>query len=801
MVAKSESEFKFGTKAETLSRLSSRLNLSTVPKLIYITIKEWLEDPDSICDKINNSFTKKVVIRSSCFAEDTSNFSQAGAFHSVLNISPSSNQDLTKAIESVIQSYSSELETPNYLDNQIIIQSMVEKTLLSGVVFTHDLNTGAPYYVVNYDDESGRTDTITSGIAESNRTLFVHRDSTSKLHSERFKNLLQAIKEIEVVVGNETLDIEFAVDSDLNVHLLQVRPITTWPNWNRGITLEINKAVLNLEGFISSLMKPSHNLYGTRTLLGRMPDWNPAEMIGAAPRSLSMSLYEILITSKAWKRSREEMGYRKFKSPGLMFSLSGQPFIDVRSSFNSFLPKNLSPDVSEKVVNCWLERLAKNKELHDKIEFDVAITVHSFDFKELLRTHLADTLTTEEECHFKEELHTLTDDLITGKKSSIKDQLKKIEDLETKRKKYKNLAEENRLSIVHSLIEDCIEFGTIPFGILARHGFIAISFLRSMVDGEIITEKDIQKFQNSIPTIASETVNAFDDLANKRISENEFLEEFGHLRPGTYDILSPRYDKRKNFLSLVNNQKRVNDSELKPFQFTRDQEDHIARLISENKFSFSALELITYIKEAIKGREIAKFIFTKNLSDTLEIISRWGEGFNLSREELSFIPINNILDCDLSSGNQSNEEKLRDLSIKEKFNYQITQAIHLPYLIEDPSDVSIVPLLKNSPNFITKKSVTADLLKLKAHNNDGVTLEGKIVMIEGADPGYDWIFSQSIKGLITKYGGANSHMAIRCAEFEIPAAIGCGEQIFDKLSSEFRAELNCAEGLITPLKV
>ena len=56
-------------------------------------------------------------------------------------------------------------------------------------------------------------------------------------------------------------------------------------------------------------------------------------------------------------------------------------------------------------------------------------------------------------------------------------------------------------------------------------------------------------------------------------------------------------------------------------------------------------------------------------------------------------------------------------------------------------------------------------------------------MIENADPGFDWIFSQNILALITKYGGANSHMAIRCNEFGIPAAIGCGEQRFEAIKS------------------
>ena len=72
-------------------------------------------------------------------------------------------------------------------------------------------------------------------------------------------------------------------------------------------------------------------------------------------------------------------------------------------------------------------------------------------------------------------------------------------------------------------------------------------------------------------------------------------------------------------------------------------------------------------------------------------------------------------------------------------------------------------------------------------------MKNKIVLIENADPGYDFIFTKKIKGLITKYGGANSHMAIRCAEFAIPAAIGCGEQLFNQLQNQERVLLNCRD--------
>ena len=40
-------------------------------------------------------------------------------------------------------------------------------------------------------------------------------------------------------------------------------------------------------------------------------------------------------------------------------------------------------------------------------------------------------------------------------------------------------------------------------------------------------------------------------------------------------------------------------------------------------------------------------------------------------------------------------------------------------------------------------------------------IKNKIILIEKADPGFDWIFSKKIKALITKYGGVNSHMSIK----------------------------------------
>ena len=186
---------------------------------------------------------------------------------------------------------------------------MVQNTVCSGVVFTHELNTGAPYYVVNYDDSSGSTNSVTSGAGEySNRTLYVHRSSLSKLRSDRFKSLVAAVLELEEILQNDLLDIEFAIDEKLNVFLLQVRPITTQGKWNKKIAHLLDTELESAHNFVGQNSKKIPNVFGKTTVFGQMPDWNPAEMIGRAPKVLSISLYRNLITDNAWRIAREKNG-------------------------------------------------------------------------------------------------------------------------------------------------------------------------------------------------------------------------------------------------------------------------------------------------------------------------------------------------------------------------------------------------------------------------------------------------------------------------------------------------------------
>ena len=786
------------SKAQTLLQVKSKVSIFIVPKLLHFDVNMFDGDGVNSLKKINKNFDGQLVaLRSSAADEDGHTNSYAGEYTSILNIPSDNTEKITEAINTVIDSYKK--KRPLLPGDGVIIQEMVQDTIMSGVVFTHDLNTGAPYYVINYDDQSGLTDTVTSGEGEySNRTLYIHRNSIKELRSKRFARLLQAVQELEQVMGSQFLDIEFALSKDLMPYLLQVRAITTQPNWNRAVAKRIDATLQGVQAFVTERFKKLNGVYGETTLLGQMPDWNPIELIGRAPRALAVSLYQALITDHAWSSAREIMGYTVPAGQPLMITLAGQPFIDIRLSFHSYLPNAISPTIAEKVVNHWLNRLKVSPELHDKVEFDVAITTFSFDMDNKIEQLIGDALTDNEKEELKQEYLKQTRGLIQGKEGgSLIEALDKIKTLSNKQEEQSSDELPVNISALFTIVSDCIQYGTIPFSILARHGFIAKTILLSLNSLGIMTKDEVNQFQSTIQTVASDLVDDMHALQLGELTNDRFMSRYGHLRPGTYDIMSHRYDQMGDmfYSSVLPKQK----DKIAPYQFSKKQKEQVDRLLIDNGFyAYKADDLLNYMREAIIGREYGKFVFTRSVSDMLELIASFSEKNGLSRDEISHVPLRSILEVVKNSSEKTTEEQLRDISELEKEKHQISMSIRLPQLLIDQADVHIIPFHVSHPNFITHKKVTAQCLILSSET-DKHSLKDKVIVIEGADPGFDWIFSQKIAGLITKYGGANSHMAIRCAEFGIPAAIGCGEQRFDLLLKSNRVHLDCAAGLISPI--
>jgi len=786
------------SKGLTLKHLENKVTIFKVPKVLLVKVASFLASPKEVVNQIMNTFNgRPLAVRSSAADEDGAQNANAGKYDSLLNVSSTDTEAIRAAIAKVIASY--ERKGSSSDQDEVIVQEMVLNTNMSGVVFTHDLNTGAPYYVINYDDVSGLTDTVTSGGGEyANRTLHIHRGATKELRSERFQRLIEAIQELEQIMGSQFLDVEFALGEDLTPYLLQVRAITTQPNWNQAVAKRIDVVLKGIQVFVRARLKPMAGVHGSTTVLGQMPDWNPAEMIGRAPRALALSLYKTLITDSAWRIAREAMGYTIPVGQPLMISLAGQPFIDTRLSFNSFLPFGLPSEISEKLIDTWVKRLQTRPELHDKVEFEVAITAFSFDIDKKMEALVGAALSQEERSVFKEALRQQTRVLLADSgEGGISEALAKVEDLSKKLVKVRQSPIGQDVTALFGMIDDCIRLGTVPFSILARHGFIARTILLSLNQRNILTMEDINLIQSGVRTVASALVNDMRRLQLGELSRPEFMAEYGHLRPGTYDILSLRYEEMPD-LGINETQVR---SEQEPNEFTLsvEQRSEIDQLLQAEGFlEFDADKLLVYVQSATVGREYSKFVFTRSISEMLELIAGFGEKHSLSRDEMSHVSIGNLLDVVTKSSTGSIEERLRQIAVEESQQHALSASIRLPQVLFDEAGVHVIPFQVSHPNFITHKKITANCVCLIT-GQEAPALAGKIVLIENADPGFDWIFAQQIGGLITKYGGANSHMAIRCAEFGIPAAIGCGEQRFEVFIGVNQILLDCASGLINPL--
>ena len=181
------------------------------------------------------------------------------------------------------------------------------------------------------------------------------------------------MSEIEDVTGSGELDVEFCAQSDMTVYVLQVRPLAAKRKWDAPEDVQIDSALATLRDELPRIMGPVSGVAGSRTILGVMPDWNPAEMIGRTPRRLATSIYRRIITDSIWSKARAAMGYRAVDAP-LMKTLIERPYIDVRLSLNSFLPASLNDELAGRIVNWQLDRLAAAPARHDKIEFGVAAT-------------------------------------------------------------------------------------------------------------------------------------------------------------------------------------------------------------------------------------------------------------------------------------------------------------------------------------------------------------------------------------------------------------------------------------------
>jgi hypothetical protein len=761
------------TKAETLQWLKPRLRKSRILDMYVFSVKQWSQDAAAVLEAIGQHFpAQRIVIRSSSRFEDCSGFSNAGVYHSILGVQSSHEHEVCRAVEKVLSGFDGDFS------DQVLVQPQLMPVSIAGVVSSRTIPDGQPYYVFSYESGGG-TSGVTAG-KDLTHTWYLRRNDLDAVENELpavLRPVHAAVQEIEALMGDIPVQLEFGCRVPGDVVVFQVRPLpgSTWGRqgasalvWTR-VTQDLQQAMGEAAG-----------LPGVRTLLGIMPDWNPAELLGVHPSPLALSLYRALISSGIWCRARSQLGYKDIGTQDFLHVLAGKPYVNVRTSFSSLLPAGLSRVTHRNLLEGWLDRLDANPQFHDSVEFNVAQTCVDFCFEQDYKDRYGSILDNAAFGEFAATLRWLTLKMIRRSVAA---------DISMQKQYWQSASSSTKGKQGSAVLHDTLIYGSLPFARVARQAFVAEAMLRSAALRGALSKERLRLFRQSIASVGSRFLHDWKKLQDGAMGEVEFMQIYGHLRPNSFDICSPCYRDRPwrkdGIVSLFS-------SGQNSFAFTEAEKRSLRQLLTESGLEeLDVEEWIDFVREAIAGRERSKFLFSGLLSGLLEQLVRIGASTGLDRDACSLLEFREMETLANISRGGGELAELQDRIDDRRAQRQLEKEILLPPLVRSLSDLHCFELAQNTPHFIGSARVQGQPLLLDNGTFSAGMLKGKIACIEFADPGFDWIFTEGISGLITAFGGPNSHMAVRCAELKVPAAIGSGQVLFQRLSTERWLMLDC----------
>jgi hypothetical protein len=391
------------SKARTLEALQGRLRAAQILPLEIFTVRRWARDQGACLAALRSKLGEgPLILRSSTRGEDREHTSMAGHFLSLKGAQ--TDHERAAAIDRVIASYG-----PGTGEDEILAQPLLKQLRVCGVAFSRDPATGSPYRVINLANHPDTSSVTSGGMVPTSVCVIA---PGGEVVSPWVARIVALIEELESLLPGLPLDLEFAFDQDETLYLFQVRPLALKP---AALSDDGHaRALQRLAERVDQLLPPRPSVLGRRTILGVMPDWNPAELIGVRPRPLAASLYCHTLTDAAWAEARHRQGYRDLRGHPLVVLLGGQPYVDVRLSFNSLIPARLDHALAERLAEYYLEQLRAHPEWHDKIEFNIALTACTFDLERRLRELRRAGLTEPDTVALADSLCALTQRMIDG---------------------------------------------------------------------------------------------------------------------------------------------------------------------------------------------------------------------------------------------------------------------------------------------------------------------------------------------------------------------------------------------------
>lgn len=711
-------------KAEVLDALRPHLSAARIPVGIRLSWSDWSTRPGAgVSDALLLPGRGPLAVRSARTGEDAS-VRSAGMYCSRLDV-PRDPRALACAVQEVFASYGTCVST-----DAVLIQPQVRRVRHALAASSRGA-FGSGYHLVS-SARGARPDAITRGDCAAD-TWHVRpgaRTGTLPPHVQRALAVLESVCRL---MPDQPLELEL-VDDGTDAWLLQARPLPGSP---------VDAAP---QAVMPRARRQVRRARATgAVLLGLMPDWNPAELLGAHPRPLSLSVFASVIGDGTWWRSRASLGYARPYRAQLLRPIAGRPYVDVRASFESLCPAAVDPRLRQRVVRDWLQALGDAPQLHDRVEFDVAVAAPEFD----ARQRLAMIASSVDRSAWLDALRRIAVDAL--------DPLR----LASRRRLFgQQLCASVQQRSPSARLKWLRDRVAAPFAQAARCDFIAQALWRSAVRRGAIAPERCLAMLSAVPTDTG-------------------LDAPLALRPRQFDLGG-----------MVALPSPGASSPAVEFRLAADEHAALARLLREQRLPWSPIELVELSRLAAIGRQLGKQVLAALLGGWFDALASDCAARGVGDDILPWLEWRHAANPQLPA----NSLIARAAAARQR--YAQDGHLRMPPLIACEDDLLLVPQPAASGHFHGSGCIEGALVQVgPASRPHDVPLRA-VLAIESADPGYEWIFSREPVALVTAFGGPHSHMALRCAGAGCGAVLGVGIARFERLLAAPRVRVDFAAGSI-----
>jgi len=720
-------------------------------------------------------------VRSSCLIVRSNHrhegmLAHAGRYRSILDVAPSS-ACVQSAAQSVFDSYAAPAP-----QDSLFVQPMIGSSHWSGVISSSDRETGAPYIVIE-ESAGTATDKVTGGKqGQISLTRWLNCCPEKGAPSPRHGMLVDALLEVASITGEKDLELEYAFDQGPLPVLLQVRRPGSYTSSSSD---EAFRAHLDRIHDHAVRLFRSPTAESDSHVFSVMADWNPAEILGRKPGPLALSLYQTCFTDRIWTEARQAMGYADPGPWPLMHVVGGTAYIDVAQSFRSLLPASMSPVEVNAIVTAYLRELRARPEHHDSVELKVFPSTYTATSSQALALLESRGVPKPFLKKLNSGLKALTRDVFSGG-GHLETDLAVLNEWVIRSLVLEPVCRPT-ISQFNERLSWLFHTGAPLFVRLARCAYMAVAQLDALVHSGKLDKTAYDAFFRSLRTVPSQL---------RALDKDGWREALGHLRPSSYDIESPCWRDRPDWMGVLNPGEPV---DVPSFVLSDVHAESIQSWLDDLDWNLTAESLFQQCARAIEGRELGKFLFSRQLSPTLELMAGLCAEHGISRRQLSMLSLNQLTRAFANHLSPAAVAALTEAAVVSERLQGELHRVALPDVLMCPDQV--YGHTQSSPPAHFMGSGVIEGRPLVFEKQMQQTLEGAIVALESADPGYDFLFHSRIAGLVTCYGGVNSHMAVRCKESGIPGVLGVGAETYRRLikAEHIVIDLNTSRLTIAPV--